>query len=299
MMKTYTLTQKRLAPPVTPKLLMSPTLQAAVVADPRKAEAIRKFREKEEAIERKLRERFNVYKMLAESCITGKSRSLIISGPAGIGKSYIAESIAEKHDPNGINYTLAKGYGLATGIYKLGWRHREKGQTIIFDDIDRIFFDHNSLNLLKGLCDSLQRRRISWRTEKQFYDDETGEPIPPKYDFNGSVIFLTNYDFDDMIAKGHRLSRHFEALISRSDYLNLMMRTRRDYIVRIRQVILEEGMLGHLTPTAKVNLLMFIERNQHLLKEVSLRMALKISSIIERYPDNWESVARVTCLKNE
>ena len=82
---------------------------------------------------------------------------------------------------------------------------------------------------------------------------------------------------------------------SRSHYIDLAMKSRRDYLVRIRQVIMQ-GLLDHLTIDEKVDVMTFIEAYSDSLRELSLRMALKIASI-RKTTANWEKVAKVTCCR--
>lgn len=104
--------------------------------------------------------------------------------------------------------------------------------------------------MLKAVCDSNDLRTVSYLAETSL-EDENGEPIPRTFDFGGSIIFITNYDFDAMIEKNHKLTPHLQALMSRSHYIDLTMKTRRDYIVRIKQVI-EGGMLNQRGMDKKV-----------------------------------------------
>lgn len=252
--------------------------------------------ETDEQIDARIAERFQILDLLTESCMVGNSRSLIVSGPAGLGKSFTVERTLAQWDPNGVNHTIVKGYVRATGLIKLLYQFREEGQVVVFDDADTIFFDDTSLNLLKAVCDTTERRRVSWLSEGKLMDDETGEIIPRTFDFDGTVIFISNYDFDHMIEKGHKLAPHLNALISRSHYIDLALKTRRDYLVRIRQVI-REGMLEDLTVDQRNDVMSYIERNHHRLRELSLRMAIKIGNL-RKTTDNWEKLANVTCCRN-
>ena len=72
-------------------------------------------------------------------------------------------------------------------------------------------------------------------------------------------------------------------------------KSRRDYLVRIRQVIMQ-GLLDHLTIDEKADVMTFIEAYSESLRELSLRMALKIASI-RKTTANWEKVAKVTCCR--
>lgn len=254
-----------------------------------------KKEETDEEIDARIAERFEVLEMLTESCITGNSRSLVVSGPAGLGKSYTVEQKLREWDPNEINHMIVKGYVRATGLVKLLYRFREAGQLVVFDDADTIFFDDTSLNILKAVCDTTERRVVSWLSEGTLIDEESGEALPPSFQFEGTVIFITNMDFDAMINRGHRLKPHLEALVSRSHYVDVSMKTRRDYLVRIRQVI-SDGMLDEFSLTEKAEILTYIEVNAHRLRELSLRMAIKIANLYKSDKD-WKRLANVTCCK--
>ena len=101
---------------------------------------------------------------------------------------------------------------------------------------------------------------MSWLTEARLNDDDTGDVIPRSFDFDGSIIFLTNLDFDAMIARGHKLSPHLQALVSRSQYVDLSMKTIKDYLVRIDQVV-GQGMLGELSGRERQDVMDFIHDN--------------------------------------
>lgn len=251
--------------------------------------------ETDEQIESRLSERFDILEVLTDACIVGNARALIVSGPAGLGKSYTVEKKLNEWDPNEINHTIVKGYVRATGLVKLLYQYRAAGQVIVFDDADAIFFDDVSLNLLKAVCDTTERRRVSWLSEGILIDEETADRIPRSFDFDGTIIFISNYDFDAMIDKGHKLAPHLQALVSRSHYIDLAMKTRKDYLVRIRQVI-KQGLLSDLSFNERSDVIMFIENNHESLRELSLRMALKLGNIRKTTP-NWDKIAKITCCK--
>jgi len=246
-------------------------------------------------IESRLAERFEILEELTQACINGEARSLIVSGPAGLGKSYTVEQRLASWDPEQLNHTIIKGYVKATGIFKLLYQYRFPNQVIVFDDADSIFFDESALNLLKTVCDSTEKRKVSWMSQAVFMDEESATVIPHQFEFEGTIIFISNYDFDAMIDRGHRLAPHLQALVSRSHYIDLTMKTRRDYLIRIKQVV-KTGLLDHLTLDEKVDVISFIEYNQNILRELSLRIAIKIGHL-RKSSENWEKIARVTCCK--
>lgn len=248
-------------------------------------------------IAEKLNDRFSILEMMTKAAVNGEARAVIVSGPAGLGKSYTVEQELANWDPNANNHTIIKGFVRATGLYKTLYNFREAGQVIVFDDSDSIFFDDVALNLLKAVCDTTEKRRVSWLTEGVMIDEDSGERVPRSFEFNGTILFITNYDFDAMIDKGHKLAPHLQALMSRAHYIDLAMKTKRDYVVRIKQV-LEQGLLkkSGLTLAQEQDVVDFIEKNTDKLRELSLRMALKLGSI-RKIGDTWMKVAKVTCCK--
>lgn len=265
------------------------------VANLRVSYAPENTKETDSEIDARISERFEILDVLTEACIVGNARALIVSGPAGLGKSYTVEKALEKWDPNEINHTIVKGYVRATGLVKLLYQYREAGQVIVFDDADSIFFDDVSLNLLKAVCDTTERRRVSWLSEGKLVDEETAELLPRSFDFNGTVIFISNYDFDAMIDRGHKLAPHLQAMVSRAHYVDLAMKTRRDYLVRIRQVV-KQGLLSHLSKSQSDEVIEFIETNHETLRELSLRIAIKLGSLCKNGGE-WKKIARITCCR--
>lgn len=257
------------------------------------------IKETDEQIDARIAERFQVLKAMTKAAVNGKAPAVVVSGPPGLGKTFEIEKIIKAYDPEGHMTTSVKGYVRATGLYRTLYNFRHKGNVIVFDDADSIFSDETSLNLLKAACDTADERVISYLSETNM-KDEAEEKIPKVFTFDATIIFITNYDFDNMIEKGNRLAPHLQALISRSHYIDLLMKSRQDYVVRIKQV-LNAGMLKNkgFTQEDEDVILNFIEDNIDNLRELSLRMVLKIASMMDISPSNWEKMARSTCCKSK
>lgn len=263
------------------------------------AEAIpAKSNETDAQIRVKLTERFSAMDKMTHSSFDGYTKSLIISGPAGLGKSFGVMKIADEMASEGKQVVQIKGFVRPTGLYKALYENRHPHCVIVFDDADSVFGDDISLNLLKSACDMTKRRNLHWAAETKM-EDEDGERLPRQFDFEGSIIFITNMNFDQHIAKQTRLSPHFEAMISRSMYLDLGMNTRRDYMVRI-QMVVEEGMLKDLglNQADGSELINFIETNVDHLRELSLRMVVKLANLMRMDKSDWKRMARVTCFRS-
>ncbi len=69
-------------------------------------------------------------------------------------------------------------------------------------------------------------------------------------------------------------------------------------MLRIKQIV-EDGMLDKydFEAGAVEELLTFIDTNKKKLRELSLRMVLKLADLKASFPDRWESVASMTCMR--
>ena len=167
------------------------------------------------------RRKFRTLDRMAHGTVKGQVRSMIVSGPAGIGKTYTIEGILESAaEDEKVKYTAVRGFVKATGLYKLLWENREENNVILLDDADSAFADEISLNLLKAALDTSKKRVLSWRSEKSF-ETESGDQIPNEFEYKGSVIFITNLNFESMISANNKMAPHFAALISRSYYIEI------------------------------------------------------------------------------
>lgn len=254
--------------------------------------------ETEEEIYQKLTDRFQTMDTMVDATVQGKNRSLIISGPAGLGKSFGVHKIVSQLEKKGYRPAIIHGYVRPTGLYKTLYEYRDPKSVVVFDDADSVFMDDVCLNLLKTACDMTKTRKLSWLTETKM-EDEEGERMPRNFEFEGSIIFITNYDFDAAVQAQTKLAPHFEAMISRSHYLDLAMHTKLDYIVRIKQVVRVHGMLKNegMSQEQENVLIDYVVKYQDKLRELSLRMVIKLAGLMKISPDKWETLAKSTCMR--
>ena len=252
----------------------------------------------EEAIER-IANRFNILDEMADAVATSKVRAMIVSGPPGIGKSYGVEKALEKQNMftdiagSKRKFEMVKGAMSAIGLYKKLYEFKDKGCVCCFDDCDAILYDDLALNLLKAALDTTPRRTLHWNTESRVLQNEG---MPNSFEFNGGVIFITNIKFDNV--KSKKLQDHLAALQSRCHYLDLTIDSMKDRMLRIRQIC-GIGMLDkYKMPSGlQEELIQFIYDNKHKLREISLRMVLKIADLWKMAPDRWEELAEQTCMR--
>jgi hypothetical protein len=181
----------------------------------------------------------------------------------------------------------------AIGLYSKLHEFSDAGSVLVFDDCDSILMEDLSLNILKGALDSSKRRFISWNTDSRLL---RSEGVPNRFEFKGGAIFITNIKFEHV--KSKKLRDHLDALESRCHYIDLQMDTTREKILRIRQIV-RDGMLAEydFEPVVQEEILSFIEANSDRLRELSLRMVLKIADLRKSFPLTYQSMARTTCFR--
>jgi len=257
--------------------------------------------ETDEQIMDRLRERFEILDSMTRAVKEGNVRAMIVSGPPGVGKSFGVETVLEKADlfnklaEKKPKYEVVKGAMSAIGLYAKLYEFSAHGNVVVFDDCDSILQEDLSLNILKGALDSSSRRFISWNTDSRIL---RSEGIPDRFEFKGAAIFITNIKFEHVRSK--KLRDHLDALESRCHYIDLQMDTTREKILRIKQII-SDGMLEKYDfdniDIVRDELVDFIVTNQTKLRELSLRMVLKLADLRKSFPSNWQAMARTTCMK--
>ena len=253
--------------------------------------------ETEDEIRAKLTERFSALNLISQQTVNGKNKALIVSGPAGVGKSHNVLQAAREFEKRGGKVGVIKGFCRPTGLYRALYDHSAHNDVLIFDDADSAFGDPVSLNLLKAACELSENRRISWMAETKMLTDE-GDRLPRTFEYSGNIVFITNIDMQAAVDRGHGLAAHFDALMSRSLYIDLGMKNKRDCIVRIKQVVESGALSSHgITSTDAREILGFVEENSDKLRELSLRLVVKIGHLKRNNPVQWKSLAKVTCVR--
>ncbi len=256
--------------------------------------------ESDEQVIGRIRERFDILHEMTKAAINGDIRAMIVSGPPGVGKSFgVEQEIDKVHmmqmmGAKRLRAEVVKGSATPIGLYQTLYKFSDPNCVVVFDDCDSILLDDVSLNLLKGALDSGKKRKISWLSESSTL---RREGIPDSFEFKGSVIFITNLKFDKM--KSQKLKDHLDALQSRCHYLDLTLDTMRDKILRIRQIA-EDGQLFadyDFEKCTQDDIINFMDTNQSRLREMSLRMAIKIADLRKSFPNNWKRMAETTCMK--
>ena len=283
---------------VTSNMLMNASAEVKSL----EMEAVNKVTdETDDEIKARLRERFNILDDMTRAVKKGTVRAMIVSGPPGVGKSFGVEAVLGKHDTMANiagneklkKYEVVKGAMSALGLYSKLYQFSDPKNILVFDDCDSVLLDDLSLNILKAALDSGKKRMIHWNTDSHML---RREGVPDSFEFKGGAIFITNIKFENV--KSKKLRDHLEALESRCHYLDLTIDTEREKVLRIKQIV-EDGMLEkyEFANNEVEEILNFIDDNKNKLRELSLRMVLKIADLRKGFPERWQGIASMTCMR--
>lgn len=284
--------------------------------------------ETDEDIHSRLEERFDILDRITAATSQGSIKGLVVTGAPGVGKSFgveaalARESLVDKlawnpdaddqdmrrivkvWDASTNTYTpqfkarhkVVKGHITAPAMHRVLYEYNAHKETVVFDDCDSALGDEITLNLLKAALDTSTKREITWLNSSNRNDD-----VPNTFEYKGTVIFITNIDFEKVVAEGKsKLAPHLEAIMSRCLYLDLTIRNTRERLVRINHVcrnlkMLEKKGLNEL----QVNeVLDFTFNNAERFRELSLRKVGQLADLRLSHEDYWSRMAEVTLLKN-
>jgi hypothetical protein len=73
----------------------------------------------------------------------------------------------------------------------------------------------------------------------------------------------------------------------------------RDKLLRIKQIAADGALFADmdLDQTAQDEVIAFMDLHKNKLREMSLRMAIKIAQLRKSFPDRWNLMAKTTCMR--
>lgn len=252
----------------------------------------------DDEVTERIARRFRTLAKMSYGAARGTVTALVVSGAAGVGKSHTVEEVLEQQAQLGrTRYAVIKGTITPIQLYRTLYEFQDPGSVVVLDDADGVLFNEDALNLLKSALDTTGKRKLCWLSEAI---GRGNDALPSAFEYKGTMIFITNIDFQKIVDEGKsKLAPHFEALLSRSLYLDLTLRSKRDLLCWIRHVVMKNQMLVKrgLTVEQSQEVLDFLRRNIDRLRTVSLREAIKASSLLLTDPNNWQSEAEIVMLK--
>ena len=214
-------------------------------------------------------ETFESIESLVTMVAKGSSPSMMVTGTAGIGKSYL---VTETLGKCGVDFVSVKGHSSPLGLYTSLYEHND--QVIVFDDCDSIFQNPIAINILKAGLDSTGSRTISWNG-RGINEDSSG--IPNDFVFTGRIIFISNLD----------QSKIDDAVKSRTLCINLAL-SRQDIIERMRELL--KYIEADADIATKTDVLNFIEERMDEFENFNIRTLIKGVKVAKHDKVNWKRI---------
>lgn len=286
--------------------------------------------------------KFLEVKEMLEELASANIPGAIVKGVPGIGKSWFCENILKSL---GVTFTdlLLSDYEydedtktwncvrLETGKGPLirksdsrNWNlhadlyaNSKPGDVLMLDDNDEIMKDVTGLSLLMSATEHNDIKEVNF-TRANFNNELRKYGVPSKFQFNGGVLILTNFDMEGEVRKyndgTYPLNRkkpphitRWEALLDRLDYIDMELDHPRLVRVYLEHIVRSKGMytqsLGYkaqrlLTEEELTNMFVWVRKNQLNLKtSLTFRTLNELVRMISMY-DNWEDKAYRKLLKH-
>ena len=237
-----------------------------------------------------INKRFDFVNKLVTMTAKRKAKSVIISGPGGLGKTFSVmealtkaglrdlSSLADVSVGSRIDlskcFRFVKGYSTAKGLYRT--LYEGHNMTLVFDDCDSVLKDPVALNLLKSALDSFGKRYISWNAETRGDDS-----LPTSFEFKGQIVFITNVDLD----------RLDQAVKSRSMCIDLTM-SQDDKLERMETISKSDKFLPNVSRVTKAAALDFLKSKKAEIEDLNLRSLIQVTNIADSNLPDWKDLAK-------
>jgi len=218
--------------------------------------------------------------MIGGMVTVGEMNSLVISGPQGIGKTYLTIQALKKYEEsNGIKFKLIKGHIAPLEVYELYVQNSDEKCILVFDDADTVFQDTKGFNVLKAVTELQKYRPVNWTS---------GAASVTNFTFAGKTIILSNVKFNQKCV-------HYDALMDRMFIYNPKI-TFAEKIAKIYDIASKSK---NLDPSISGELISFIEHNYAPDSELTIRTFIKLHALAKSLPTMWKKLAPSFILDKE
>lgn len=226
-------------------------------------------------------QRFAFIENVVDMVVSGESKSVIISGSGGLGKTYTVMARLEaaelddvdNPDADGGDYVVIKGYTTPKALYRLLYVNRDR--IVVFDDTDSVWDNPTSVSLLKAALDSYETRRLAWLSEIRGNEEDD---LPQSFEFTGKIIFVSNLSLTELD----------QAVLSRSLYVDVSM-TAPEKVERIRAIA--GAIRTDMKPEHKAEALELLAEHAESIGDLNIRTYLKILEVRHVGAKNWRELA--------
>lgn len=242
--------------------------------------------------------RFKTVHEISKIFVTGNSaqKGLVISGDAGTGKShYVIDAFVETDTTDRVDYNKSRSFTAAAFYVKL-WENRKPGDVVVFDDCNLAGLTGKDFkdvtDMIKGATEMTKGERILGWERARLNDLMKEKGCPTSFDFQGSIIWITNYNFSQLQQK---FGPHWEAIQSRFIQVPIYLNEQEKLMYTL--YLLEEiNMLGPNCQTEEggyskdiINATCkYLRDNFKNIPNITPRVAAKIADTMKHFPETWE-----------
>jgi hypothetical protein len=254
--------------------------------------------ETDQEIVARIVDRFEFMYKLSHGVARGFIRSAVVSGAGGVGKTFTIESVMNsyKDADTGFKVEFVKGKLTPINLYMMLYKMRDPNSIVVLDDTDGVWDDEDSLGILKAALDTGDSRLVSWMSLASAL---VANDVPTSFNYNGSLLFISNLNFDRMIASGGKKAAHLEAIGTRVTFLDLKLHSAREKMLWIEYTVKKNKMFtgDGVTVDQVSEILEWMKEHRDALRSISIRQVKQIVGLILTYGDDWKRAARVFQLK--
>jgi hypothetical protein len=279
--------------------------------------------ESDEKIKGRIEERFSVMDEMIQSAAEGEVRGVVVTGPPGIGKSFGVskalrnsielpqlEAILSWDSESGLpkpvinkeqnekdieeRFRFVSGHCTPLKLFEILYEGSNANMVTIFDDCDGVLRNEDCLNLFKVALDTTAEKRImTWNSTRERAE------VPNKFEFKGSIIVITNINFENPEKASPAMAEHLGAIMSRVYYIDLAITNTREKYLHIEGVCKDHDLLKTmgLAPAQIEEVMKFFHDNLQYFREVSIRTVQKIGKLCLKH-ENWFRIAVITTFKS-
>jgi hypothetical protein len=231
-----------------------------------------------------INKRFELLASLTRMVGEGKLPGMVISGSAGVGKTYtVIHTLSSMGLVEDKDYKYYKGAKLTTvAFYEAMYDNKDK--LIVFDDSDSILMNPDTVNMLKSALDSDGKRTIEYYSSIVDSHD-----LPNKFLFTGHAIFISNVSMDNIDP----------AVKSRCLIIDLTM-TRSEVLDRMAAIVAKGAPAGSSFTTETFNkafdyLKWYINDGPGVSTgrpyDMNMRTIVKLATVLQANPDKFDDLA--------
>ena len=279
--------------------------------------------ESDDKIKARIAERFDIMDEMIQSAAEGEVRGVVLTGPPGVGKSHGVtkalrrsiedpqlQAILEYDSESGLpkpppvdkvqnerdmieRFKFVSGHCTPLKLFEILYEGSGENMVTVFDDCDGVLRNEDCLNLFKVALDTTAEKRIlTWNSTRERAD------VPSRFEFKGSVIVITNINFENPEKASASMAEHLGAIMSRVYYVDLAINNVREKYLHIEGVCQDHDLLKHmgLEPLQVQEVMDFFKDNLSNFREVSIRTVQKIGKLCLKH-ENWMRMAVITTFK--